>query len=160
MSELNAELAEALEGEGAKTVEFFRGLTSVQMQTQVYADGLAWKTHDLLAHFVEVEGSILKIISRIAEGGEGVAADFDIDRWNAHHTTEMSQQNEDAALIEEFTRRRAATIAFVRGLTPAQLEIRGRHPALGETEVKHMIKLMYIHLQGHQRDIKRALKAK
>jgi hypothetical protein len=158
MSDLSAELADSLEAEGRKTVEFFRSLTPEQMRARVYADGLAWHTHDLLAHFVEVEGSILKIISRIATGGEGVAADFDIDRWNARHTTEMSQQHDDAALLDEFARRRAASVAFVRGLSAEQLEARGRHPALGVTEVKHMLKLMYVHLQGHQRDIKRALK--
>lgn len=158
MTELNHELADSLQAEGAKTVEFFRSLSPEQLQTRIYTDGLAWKTHDLLAHFVEVEGSILRIISRIAGGGEGVAADFDINRWNARHTTEMSAQNNDAALIDEFAKRRAATVEYVRGLTPEQLETRGRHPALGVTEVKHMLKLMYVHLQGHQRDIKRVLK--
>lgn len=159
MSEPHLELADALEAEGVKTLEFFRSLKPEHLSAQIYTDGLAWKTHDLLAHFVEVEGSILKIISRIAAGEEGVPADFDIDRWNARHTTEMSQQHDDAALIEEFAKRRAATVAFVRSLKPEQLELRGRHPALGVTEVKHMLKLMYIHLQGHQRDIKRALKS-
>jgi hypothetical protein len=159
VSELSNELAASLEAEGAKTVAFFGSLTPQQMQTRIYTDGLAWKTHDLLAHFVEVEGSILKIISRIAEGGEGVTADFNIDHWNARHTTEMSQQYDDAALIAEFATRRAATVAYVLGLQSEQLERRGRHPALGETEVKHMLKLMYVHLQGHMRDIKRALKA-
>jgi hypothetical protein len=159
MSELRDELAASLESEGSKTVEFFRMLTPEQMQTRIYTDGLAWKTHDLLAHFVEVEGSILRIISRIANGEDGVGVDFNIDRWNARHTTEMSQQHDDVALIAEFAKRRAATVSWVRTLQPEQLERRGRHPALGVTEVKHMLKLMYIHLQGHMRDIKRILKA-
>lgn len=156
-AELQAELAAALESEGRKTAEFWRGLSSAQMQAQVYEDGLAWKAHDLLAHFVEVEGSIIKIIRRIAEGGEGVPADFDINRWNARHTTELSAEHDDAWLIDEFARRRAENVAWVQSLAPEQLERRGRHPALGETEVKHMLKLIYIHLQGHQRDVKRAL---
>lgn len=156
-ADLAGELAQALESEGRKTVEFWRGLATEQLQAQIYTDGLAWKTHDLLAHFVEVEGSIIKIIRRIAEGGEGVPADFDINRWNARHTTEMSAAHEDAWLVEEFARRRAENVAWVRSLAPEQFERRGRHPALGETEVKHMLKLIYIHLQGHQRDIKRAL---
>lgn len=156
-AELIAELAASLDAEGQRTVEFWHGLTPEQLQTQVYTDGLAWKAHDLLAHFVEVEGSIIKIIRRIAEGGEGVPADFDINRWNARHTTEMSAKHDDAWLIDEFARRRAENVAWVRSLTPEQLERRGRHPALGETEIKHMLKLIYIHLQGHMRDIKRAL---
>lgn len=156
MAELAHELADALQGEGEKTVAFFRQLTPEQMQTRIYEDGLAWTTHDLLAHFVEVEGSLGRIIRRIAETGEGVPADFDINRWNARHTTEMSAR-EDAWLLEEFARRRAENAQWARGLSDEELERRGRHPALGETEIKHMLKLLYIHLLGHQRDIKRVL---
>ncbi|UYN90129.1 MAG: DinB family protein [Anaerolineales bacterium] len=158
MSELAHELADALHSEGEKTAAFFRGLTPEQMQTRIYEDGLAWSTHDLLAHFVEVEGSLGRIIRRIAETGEGVPADFNINRWNARHTTEMSEQHDDAWLIEEFARRRGENAHWARSLTDADLERRGRHPALGETEIKHMLKLLYIHLLGHQRDIKRTLK--
>jgi hypothetical protein len=112
--------------------------------------------HNLLAHFVEVEGSIRALIERIAQGGEGVAEDFSIDRWNARYTAEMSQ-HDDTYLLAEFARRRAATVAMARGLAAADLEKRGRHPFLGVTEIKHMLKLMYVHLLGHQRDIRKAL---
>ncbi|MBX3003078.1 MAG: DinB family protein [Anaerolineales bacterium] len=157
MSALAHELADALHSEGEKTLAFLRALSPEQMQTRIYEDGLAWTTHDLLAHFVEVEGSIGRVMQRVAAGGEGVPADFNINRWNASHTSEMSTQHDDAWLLDEFARRRAATVEWVRGLSDEALERRGRHPALGETEVKHMAKLMYIHLIGHQRDIKRAL---
>lgn len=157
MSELAHELATSLHKEGEKTVAFFRQLSPEQMQTRIYEDGLAWSTHDLLAHFVEVEGSLGRIIRRIAETGEGVPADFDINRWNARHATEMSEQHDDAWLLDEFARRRGANAEWARSLSDEQLERRGRHPALGETEIKHMLKLLYIHLLGHQRDIKRAL---
>ncbi|MCL4258374.1 MAG: DinB family protein [Anaerolineales bacterium] len=156
MSELAHELADALHSEGEKTLAFFRQLTPQQMQTRIYEDGLAWTTHNLLAHFVDVEGSLGRIIRRIAETGEGVPADFDINRWNARHTTEMSE-HEDAWLLEEFARRRSANVEWARSLSDDELERRGRHPALGETEIKHMLKLLYIHLLGHQRDIKRVL---
>jgi hypothetical protein len=157
MSDLANELASSLEREGEKTVEFFRSLTKDQLETQVYADGPGWTVHNLLAHFVDVEGMIPRLIRSILGGGEGVQAGFSIDEWNAEHTAEMSAQSNDA-LIAEFAARRAATVAMVRVFSNADLETRGRHPALGVTEVKHMVKLMYIHLQGHQRDIKRKLK--
>jgi hypothetical protein len=112
---------------------------------------------NLLAHFTEVEGSISELIRSIVGGGSGVSEDFDIDRWNAKHTGEISQQDKDW-LLAEFVRRRRTTVEMVTTLTDADLEKRGRHPALGITEVKNMVKLMYIHILGHQRDIKRALK--
>jgi len=157
MTGLKEELADSLESEGLKTLEFFRALAPEQWHHQVYSDGPAWKAHDLLAHFVEVEGSIPRLIHSILDGGEGVVKGFDIDRWNARYTTEMSAHDRDY-LLAEFARRRVATVAMVRAMSPADLEKRGRHPALGITEIKHMLKLMYIHLQGHQRDIRRAIK--
>jgi uncharacterized damage-inducible protein DinB len=158
MSVLANDLANSLEREGAKTIEFFRALSPDQLNMQVYADGPGWTVHNLLAHFTDVEGMIPRLIRSILSGSEGVQAEFSIDEWNAEHTAEMSAQSSEA-LISEFANRRAATVAMVRAFTDANLETRGRHPALGVTEVKHMVKLMYIHLQGHQRDIKRVLKA-
>ena len=157
MAELAQELADSLESEGRKTLDFFRALTPQQWEAQVYSDGPAWKVHNLLAHFTEVEGSIPRLIRSILDGGEGVPKGFDIDRWNKRYTGEMSLQDRQA-LLSEFARRRAATVEMTRGMSAADLDQRGRHPALGVTDVKHMLKLLYIHLQGHQRDIRRALK--
>jgi uncharacterized protein (TIGR03083 family) len=157
MSQLANELASSLESEGAKTVDFFQALSTEQWSKQVYTDGPGWTVHDLLAHFTEVEGTIPRLIRSILGGKEGVEAGFSIDAWNAEHTAAMSTQDSDA-LLAEFAKRRAATVAMVRAMSDANFETRGRHPALGVTEIKHMVKLMYIHLQGHQRDIKRALK--
>lgn len=156
MADTPAEIANSLEREGKKTLEFFRQLAPQQFETQVYSDGPAWNVHTLLAHFVEVEGSISKLIRTIVDGGRGVADDFDIDRWNARFTKEMSAHDR-GYLLDEFARRRAATVEMARGFTAADLEKRGRHPFLGVTEVKHMLKLMYVHLLGHQRDIRKAL---
>ncbi len=159
MSELAQELAASLETEGRKTLEFFHSLAPQQWEVQVYADGPAWKVHNLLAHFTEVEGSIPRLMRSILKGGPGVEEGFDIDAWNAAHTGEMNGQDRET-LLAEFARRRAATVALVRTMSAADLDQRGRHPALGVTEIKHMVRLMYLHLQGHQRDIRRVLKAK
>ncbi len=152
MPDLAQELANSLEREGQKTIEFFQALQPEQFETQVYRDGPAWKVHNLLAHFVEVEGSIRALIERIVQSGAGVPEDFDIDRWNARYSAEMSLHDNDY-LLAEFARRRAATVAMARSFTDADLEKRGRHPALGITEVKKMLRTMYIHVLGHQRDI-------
>jgi hypothetical protein len=156
MSKLAQELAVTLEAQGRKTEEFFRSLQPQEWDLQVYADGPAWKVHNLLAHFTEVEGSIPRLMRSILKGGAGVEQGFDIDAWNAEHTGEMSKQDREA-LLAEFNRRRAATVNLVRAMSAADLERRGRHPFLGDTEIKHMVRLMYIHLQGHQRDIRRVL---
>jgi hypothetical protein len=157
LSELANELADALETEGAKTIEFFKPLTPEKWDLPIYGEGPGWHVHNLLAHFVEVEGSISRLIRQVVDGGSGVTEDFDIDRWNAKHTGEISSQDREW-LLKEFECRRRATVAMVRGLSDADLKKRGRHPALGVTEVKRMLRTMYLHIQGHQRDIKRTLK--
>ncbi len=158
MSKLAQELADSLEAEGKKTLDLFSSLLPEAWGLPIYSEGPGWRIHNLMAHFVEVEGSIPKLIRSIVEGGPGVSEDFNINRWNAKHTGEISQEDSNW-LLAEFARRRTATVEMVRKLSDADLEKRGRHPALGITEVKRMVRTMYLHIQGHQRDIKRALKS-
>jgi hypothetical protein len=152
------ELAQSLEVEGRNTIAFFKSLTEDQWELPIYGKGPAWRAHNLLAHFTEVEGSISHLIRQVVDGHPGVPKDFDIDRWNAKHTGEISLRDR-VWLLAEFESRRRATVEMVRGLNEGDLEKTGRHPALGITEVKRMIRTMYLHIQGHQRDIKRAMKA-
>jgi hypothetical protein len=149
-------ITDTLEREGQNTLAFFDELSDDQWALEVYSDGDRWTVHHLLAHFTEVEGSIPKLIKRIIGGDPGVAEDFDIDRWNARYTMEMSAHDRDY-LLAEFKSRRAATVAMVRDFSEADLEASGRHPFLGPAQVKDMLKLMYIHLMQHQRDIRNAL---
>jgi len=39
------------------------------------------------------------------------------------------------------------------------LEKQGRHPFLGVTTIREMVKMLYIHNLTHYRDMKKALKA-
>jgi uncharacterized damage-inducible protein DinB len=149
-------IADTLEREGQNTLAFFDDLSDEQWAVEVYSDGDRWTVHHLLAHFTEVEGSIPKLINRIVGGDPGVAEDFDIDRWNARYTMEMSAHDRDY-LLAEFKSRRAATVAMVRSFSEDDLDASGRHPFLGPAQVKDMLKLMYIHLMQHQRDIRNAL---
>jgi len=155
-SEKATRIAKSLEREGQKTLQFFESMGEEDWGVQVYSDGDAWTVQILLAHFTEVEGSIPKLIRRIIGGDPGVPEDFDIDRWNARYTMEMSTHDRDY-LMKEFAKRRAETVAMVQGFSDADLEARGRHPFLGPSQVKDMLKLLYVHLQIHQRDIREAL---
>ena len=132
-------IADTLEREGQKTLAFFEDLL-----------------HLFFCLFSEVDGSISKLIKRIVCDVTGVPEDFDIDRWNARYTMEMSAHDRDY-LLAEFASRRAATVAMVRGFSEADLAASGRHPFLGQAHVKDMLKLMYVHLMQHQRDIRNVL---
>ena len=156
MSEVN-ELAEKLKSEGDKFVSIFSGLTDKQWNQEVYTEGATWTIRNVLSHFVTSERGLLKLFEQIRQGGTGAADDFSIDRYNAAmqaRTKEATPQE----LLEQYKEVRANAIAWVSGLNESDLEITGRHPFLGQTAIRDMIKMLYIHNLNHYRDMKKALK--
>ncbi|MEP0805018.1 MAG: DinB family protein [Chloroflexota bacterium] len=156
MSELN-DLAEKLRTEGEKFFALFAGLTDDQWQAQVYTEGETWTVRNVLSHFVTSERGLVRLFERIRLTGEGVSDDFSIDRYNAaqqEKTKDLSPQE----LLEQFKAVRADSIAWTLSLSEADLDKQGRHPYLGMTTLREMIKMLYLHNQIHYRDMKKALK--
>jgi hypothetical protein len=151
------ELAEKLKTEGDKILRFFFEMKEDQWQATVYAEGEVWTVRSVLAHFVASERGLVQLFESIRQGGTGAADDFSIDRYN----TEQQRQIQDlspAELLEQYKKVRGATVNWVSSLKDEELEIKGRHPFLGETVLREMIKMLYLHHQIHCRDIKKALK--
>jgi hypothetical protein len=156
MSE-TTELAEKLRSEGDKFVSIFRGLRDEQWEQEVYTEGSTWTIRNVLAHFVTSERGLLKLFEQIRQGGAGAADDFSIDRYNAA-MQERTKAATPQELLEQFKGVRASAIQWVSGLKESELEIAGRHPFLGQTIIREMIKMLYIHHLTHYRDMKKALK--
>ncbi|HSL31417.1 MAG TPA: DinB family protein [Anaerolineales bacterium] len=156
MSE-SAELAEKLKLEGDKIASIFTNLRDEQWQMEVYTEGSTWTIRNVLAHFVTSERGLLKLFEQIRQGGAGAAVDFSIDRYNAA----MQARTKDATpqeLLDQYKEVRAGAVAWVSGLQESELEISGRHPFLGQTVIREMIKMLYIHNLTHYRDMKKVLK--
>lgn len=153
----SAELAEKLKTEGERMTAFFAGLTDDQWGVDVYTEGATWSIRNVLAHFVTSERGLLKLFERIRATGEGSPEDFSIDRYNASQQ-EKTKDLAPAELLEQYKQIRAETVQWVSGLKDEELEIKGRHPFLGETIIREMVKMWYLHNQLHYRDVKRALK--
>lgn len=153
----SAELAEKLKTEGERMTAFFTGLTDDQWGVDVYTEGATWSIRNVLAHFVTSERGLLKLFERIRATGEGSPEDFSIDRYNASQQ-EKTKDLAPAELLEQYKQIRAETVQWVSGLKDEELEIKGRHPFLGETIIREMVKMWYLHNQLHYRDVKRALK--
>ncbi|HUG34959.1 MAG TPA: DinB family protein [Anaerolineales bacterium] len=156
MSELN-NLAEKLKSEGEKFYSLFAGLADEQWQMEVYTEGETWTIRNVLSHFVTSERGLLKLFERIRTTGEGASEDFSIDRYN---TAQQQKTKELPAreLLEQYQEVRSNSVAWVSGLTEEELEIKGRHPFLGMTTIREMIKMLYIHNQTHYRDMKKVFK--
>jgi uncharacterized damage-inducible protein DinB len=156
MSE-TSELAQKLRVEGEKTAAVFADLSAEQWQQEVYTEGTTWTIRNVLAHFVTSERGLVKLFEQIRQGGAGSPDDFSIDRYNAAMQERTKGATPDE-LLEQYRQVRTASIAWVSGLQDSDLEITGRHPFLGETVIREMIKMLYIHNLTHLRDMKRAIK--
>jgi hypothetical protein len=156
MSE-STDLAEKLKSEGEKFVAIFAGLRDEQWDIEVYTEGTTWTIRNVLSHFVTSERGLIKLFEQIRQGGAGASEDFSIDRYNAAmqaRTREVTPQE----LLDQYKEVRANAIQWVSGLKESELEIEGRHPFLGKTVIREMIKMLYIHNLTHYRDMKKALK--
>ena len=156
MSE-TAELAEKLKTEGERMLAFFAELTDEQWVGEVYTEGETWTILNVLAHYVTSERGLVRLFERIRTTGEGAADDFSIDRYNTAQQ-EKTKDLTPAELLEQYKQIRAESVQWVSGLKDEELDIKGRHPFLGETVIREMIKMLYLHNQLHYRDVKRALK--
>lgn len=156
MSELN-DLADKLRSEGEKFYSLFAGLTDKQWQAEVYTEGETWTIRNVLSHFVTSERGLLKLFERIRQTGEGSSEDFSIDRYNAaqqQKTKDLTPQE----LLEDYKAIRSDSVAWTLSLDETDLEKQGRHPFLGMTTIREMIKMLYLHNQIHYRDMKKVLK--
>ena len=156
MSEID-ELAEKLRSEGEKFASLFSAIRDDQWQREVYTEGTTWTIRNVLSHFVTSERGLLKLFEQIRQGGQGAADDFSIDRYNAA----MQERTKSATaqeLLEQYKAIRADSIAWTLSIAESDLEKQGRHPFLGMTTIREMIKMLYIHNMTHYRDMKKVLK--
>jgi len=156
MSELNI-LAEKLRNEGEKFFTLFAGLTDDQWQLEVYTEDQTWTIRNVLSHFVTSERGLVRLFERIRISGEGASEDFSIDRYNAaqqEKTKDLTPQE----LLEQYKAIRSDSIAWILSLEESDLEKQGRHPFIGTTTLREMIKMLYMHNQLHYRDMRKVLK--
>lgn len=151
------ELAQKLRSEGEKFAALFGDLTDDQWTKKVYTEGAGWSIQNILAHLMMSEGSLLRMFEGIRQGSEGVSEDFGIDRYNAHQQ-EKAKGLTPFELLEKYKSTRSKTVEWVTSLSDSDLERNGRHPFLGVTTLREMIKMIYIHNQTHYRDLRKVLK--
>jgi len=156
MSEIN-ELADKLQSEGEKFYSLFAGLADDQWNLEVYTEDQTWTVRNVLAHFVTSERGLIKLFERIRTGGEGAADDFSIDKYNARQQ-EKSQDLSPQELLEQYKEVRSDSVAWTLSIADEDLEKVGRHPYLGVTKIREMLKTLYVHNQLHYRDMKKAMK--
>ena len=142
--------------EGVKTSAFFNEIPENVWKKEVYSDGASWTVREIVIHIVETEESLPRLFKYIVEGGPGVAENFDLDEYNENALKQwaVSPIQDVLALFAE---RRKNTIAFVRQLSEEDLQKEGSHPFLGQAPISEMIRLFYLHVNLHSRDIRKIM---
>jgi hypothetical protein len=149
-------LASKFNQEGEKTFDFFSQLDEEVWSVQLYSDGAEWTILEVLAHIVDTEAALLPLFENISQGGGGLANKIDIDEYNAKSVAEMADLS-PKDLLAEFGSRREMMADFVSKLSENDLDLLGRHPFLGETTLGEMLRLFYLHVNLHIRDIRAVL---
>ncbi len=149
-------LAQKLAQEGEKVTAFFRSLADEAWSKPVYIKPQTWTVRDVLAHLVTAEKGLLELFESILQGSAGVAEDFSIDDYNAIQLEKTSSFT-PTELLESYRQTRTETVRWTLQRTPAELERQGRHPFLGKTTLREMLKMIYLHNQLHLRDVRKAL---
>jgi hypothetical protein len=149
-------LADKLISEGERTLTYFRALPASAWQQPIYGEGANWLMRDVFEHLIISETTLLRLFQRIVSTGAGIEDDFNIDQFNADHTRELTALSMDE-LAQLYTQTRQRTADFTRELTDEQLAMRARHPAIGDSTLEDMLKLIYLHHSMHTRDVKKLI---
>lgn len=147
-------LAERLNLEGQKTVDFFCRFTPDQLEQIIYSDGSSWSVRQVLAHLVSSEKAFGDLIVDILDGGLGAPEGFDIHQFNQGEVAGMDGENRED-LLRQFEEQRELNVKRISRIHSEDLNRLGRHPYLGIVALEEIVKLLYRHNQIHQRDVRR-----
>ncbi len=156
MSKRSEHLNKRLRSSATRSKDFFDALTPDQWDVEIYTEGASWTISQILAHFVMAESSMLRLIERIVETGEGSPENFDLDSYNEYNAGKLEGVSPDE-MMAKFLAAREDTIQKVSQFSDEDLEKTGRHPWLGMARIEDIVKLMYRHNQIHQREIRETL---
>jgi uncharacterized damage-inducible protein DinB len=115
-----------------------------------------WSIKETLAHLASAEGSHRQVAQTIAAGQIVDAPDFDLDTWNAAQVGKRRQRSIDE-ILEEMAAERQRTLSALQDLGDEALDRQGVHPALGETSVLKVFRIIPIHERWHLKDVKQLL---
>ena len=115
-----------------------------------------WSIKETLAHLASAEGSHRQVAQAIAVGQTVDVPDFDLDAWNVARVAERRQRSTDE-ILEEMAAERQHTLSAFQDLGDEALDRQGLHPALGETTVLKVFRIIPIHERWHLKDIKQLL---
>jgi len=115
-----------------------------------------FRPFDVVGHLIDGEETdwIPRAQIILAQGADPVFEPYDRFRHRARNRGRTL-----ASLLDEFDRLRSANLARLASwrLTPAQLELPGRHPALGPVTLQQLLAAWTVHDLGHITQVARVM---
>ena len=121
--------------------------------TVAYSEGQTWTTADILRHVTSAEASMTRLVELIRDGGDGVPADFDLQRWNTRGVQKAGEKL-PSELIGEMSHNRALLFATIDGLQDDDWNKSGRHGSLRIMTIEEILNLIADHETQHTQDIR------
>ena len=137
--------------------EILQALLSEHTSAQVYShESETWTVHQVLAHLADSESGLQLQIRRLAEGEDGVPANFDLARWNRAAVRKRADLSLDE-LRGHVLEAHDQALALLDELDDGSLEMRG-FVSTGEVlSVQDLFLRLGDHRLEHARDIQRAI---
>lgn len=137
-------------------MEMLQGLSDKQWNIVVFSEGEGWRVSDLLRHLVDAERSMTNLIDNIRKGGEGVPADFDLQRWNSRNVNKAKEKSPDL-LFGDLEANRTRLFELLDSLAEEDWARQGRHGSLRMMTVEEILNLIADHESWHGGDIRKAI---
>ena len=151
-----ATLRAKLEANRQELLATLQPLTDKQWNIVVFSEGEGWRVSDLLRHLVDAERSMTNLIENIRKGGEGVPADFDLQRWNSRNVGKAKEKSPDL-LFGELETNRVRLLELLDSIEAEDWDKKGRHGSLRMMTVEEILNLIADHESWHGNDIRQAI---
>lgn len=116
-----------------------------------------WSVRLTLAHVGAAQWSHLEVARRLVDGQPVELPGFDLDAWNAAAVDERAGWPV-AQVLADLEAAQQATLAFLAEIDADKLACSGTHPALGEVNVRQVLRIIAVHDNMHRRDVVQLLR--
>lgn len=140
-----------------ETWSVLSGLSAADLDRRVYAaHAEGWSVHQVVAHLADAERGLLGQARRVAEGKDGVPADFDRERWN-RGAVRRKANVAVPELLREIQQAHEEGLAFLSQVPEVQLDLSGRTSMGIALTVEGLLRRIGDHRREHVADIRQAL---
>jgi hypothetical protein len=126
-----------------------------ELARPVWSDGHGhWTTQELIGHVAYAEAGMLPLITNTLAGNPPQPnPDFDLNRYNEGRVRRAKEQTVPE-LLARLAASRQETLTLLDSVTDADLDRPSYHPALKETTVEGIFKVIAFHERTHAKDMR------